>query len=93
MPTSLPIKNIFSWFLMMLFVTIGILNLIYIHPVPFFFYVGLAVLYIPPIDQFTKKYLHFAIPYYLKITVALLVLWATLAVGDLMEYFESYLNH
>ncbi len=92
MTQSIQIKDIFSWFLMILFITIGILNLIYIHPVPFVFYLVLSLFYCPPLGKLTRKYVGFSIPYIVKIIVAFVILWATLAVGDLMEYYESYLG-
>ena len=84
-------KNIFSWFLMLLFVLLGVLNLIYIHPIPGLFYLVLSLFYCPPLVYWLAHRVSFVVPYYFKVIVAFLILWATLAVGDLVEYFETKL--
>lgn len=83
--------KLISWAFGLLFLLIGILNLILIHPVPGIFYVVVSLFYLPPISMAIEKRLGFSIPVWLKIAFALLLLWATLAVGDLMEYLENYI--
>ncbi|MBT8236899.1 MAG: hypothetical protein KJO04_11945 [Bacteroidia bacterium] len=83
--------NIISWTFGLLFLVIGILNLFLIHPVPGIFYLAVSLFYLPPISKAIEKRLGFSIPVWLKIAFALLLLWATLAVGDLMEYLEDYI--
>lgn len=77
--------TIVSWLATLLFVTIGVLNLVLVHPVPGMFYLLLAVLYLPQVDVIMKKKLGFAIPFMAKMLLAVLVLWGTLAVTDLAE--------
>jgi predicted membrane protein len=91
MADSVEIKDVFSWFLMLVFVLIGILNIIYIHVVPGLFYLGLSLFYCPPLGKYARSKAGMAIPFYIKIIIAFLILWVTLAVGDLVEYFESVL--
>lgn len=89
MKTNSTSWNIIAWFLGILFLTIGILNLIYIHPVPAGIYMLLSLLYLPPITRYVKQKTGFRISPIILIILAFLVLWFTLGVGDLMEYFES----
>ena len=85
--------DLISWIFGVVFFVLGVLNVIFIHIVPGVFYLLLALLYIPSTNAFFKKKLGFSIPIAVKIIFGLVILWATLAVGDLMEMFESYLGH
>lgn len=69
----------------LVFVATGVLNLLLVHPVPGIFYLLLSLVYFPFIDTFLKTKLGFSIPFAIKIIVALVILWGTLAVGDLAE--------
>lgn len=81
------IKDLLNWFLMILFIIIGIMNLVLIHPVPGFFYVVVSLFYCPPIVAIAKHRLGFSIPYLIKLIAAFVILWGTLAVGDLAEMY------
>ena len=87
MNTSLTIKDLLSWFLMILFIIIGIMNLVLIHPVPGIIYLVVSLFYCPPIGTMAKQRLGLASPYFIKIIAAFVILWATLAVGDLAEMY------
>ena len=81
--------NIAAWILGLIFIALGILNIIFIHPVPGLIYLLISSLYLPPTSARVHKKLGFAIPVLIKIILAVLVLWFTLGVGDLMELFEA----
>ncbi len=85
-------SNIVSWIFVVLFFILGVLNLIFIHPVPGIFYLLLSLIYLPSTSAFLKKKFGFSIPFVVKIILGLVILWATLAVGDLMEMFESWMR-
>lgn len=68
-----------------IFVILGILNIVLVHPVPGIFYLILSVIYFPPTDKFSKSKFGLVIPLILKLIIALVILWGTLAVGDLAE--------
>jgi hypothetical protein len=74
-----------SWAFLAIFIVIGVLNLILVHPVPGVFYIVLCAIYMPQTNLFLRKKLGFAIPLVVKVILGLMVLWATLAVGDLAE--------
>jgi hypothetical protein len=71
--------------LVIIFLIIGILNLILVHPVPGVFYILLSLIYLPATDTYLKKKINLSIPPLPKIIIALVILWGTLAVGDLAE--------
>lgn len=81
------IKDILSWFLMILFIIIGVMNIIKVHPVPGIFYILISLFFYPPLDRITKLRFSFIIPYIIKIIIAFVILWVTLAVGDLAELY------
>jgi hypothetical protein len=73
------------WIFTVLFFIIGLLNLFLVHPVPGVFYILLSIVYFPKTDIYLKKKLGFTIPVLIKIIFGTVILWGTLAVGDLAE--------
>lgn len=92
MNKKINIGNIISWIFGIIFFVIGVLNAILVHPVPGTFYILLSFIYLPSTNTILKKKFGFSIPLAVKIILGLVILWGTLAVGDLMEMFESYLG-
>jgi hypothetical protein len=80
-------SNIISWIFGVAFFVIGVLNAFLVHPVPGVFYLLLSFVYFPPANVLFKKRFGFSIPLVVKIILGLVVLWGTLAVGDLAEMF------
>jgi len=80
--------NIICWFLGILFLVLAVLYLIYIHPIPAGIYLVLSLLYLPPIVRYVKQKTGFGISPIILGILAFFVLWYTLAVGELIEYFE-----
>ena len=77
--------HITSWIFFIIFFAIGILNAFLVHIVPGIFYIILSLLYIPATNAILKKKFGFKISLKVKVILALLILWPTLAVGDLAE--------
>ena len=82
-----------SWIICAIFFFIGVLNIILVDPVPGFIYVLISLIYLPPLSNYIKVKLRLAIPIILKVILAILVLWFTLGVSDLMQIFESKFLH
>lgn len=74
-----------TWIFGIVFIATGVLNFFLVHPVPGLFYLLLAVFYFPQANAILKKRLGFAIPIGVKIILGIVILWGTLAVGDLAE--------
>ena len=74
-----------NWILGTIFLLIGVLNIIYIDFLTGVFYILLSFLYVPPIEVLTEEKLGFALPNWLKAIIWILIMWGTLAVGDLAE--------
>ena len=87
------VGNIVSWIFVVLFFILGVLNLFLIHPTPGVIYLLLSLIYLPSTNAFLKKRFGVTIPLIVKIILGLFILWYTLAVGELMEMFESWLGH
>ena len=81
------VGNTGSWAFMGLLVLIGILNIIQVHPVPGLIYIAFSLIYLPYTNEFLKSRFGFTIPSWLKIVLGVLVMWATLGVGDLAEIY------
>ena len=91
MNNTLNTSSIFGWIFAMIFIVIGVLNLFIVHPVPGLFYIILSLIYLPPTYEFLRRKLGYSIPFVVKLILFIVIMWATLAVGDLMEMFESWL--
>ncbi|HER40615.1 MAG TPA: hypothetical protein ENO10_05290 [Salinimicrobium catena] len=76
-----------SWFFTLVFLTLGVMNLILVHPVPGIFYLLFSCIFLPPLTTFLKSRTGVSIPLWIKILLALIILWGTLAVGDLAEMY------
>jgi hypothetical protein len=83
--TSSAVSQILSWVFGIGFIVIGILNLVLVHPVPGTFYLLFSLMYFPAISTLLKRKLGFSIPPIVKIALGFVLLWGTLAVGDLAE--------
>ncbi len=80
-------SNIVSWTFCIVFIVIGLLNLFLVHPVPGAFYLLLSLFYFPQTNILFRKWFGFSIPLIAKIILGLVILWGTLAVGDLAEMY------
>ncbi|WP_224484753.1 hypothetical protein [Robertkochia aurantiaca] len=85
MKTGTGISKLTDHILFVLFVCLGILNWILIDPRPGIFYLVFSLLYMPPLTNMICNKLGVPFPFWLRFIFALLLLWATLAVGDLAE--------
>lgn len=78
---------ILDWLLMLVFATLGVLNWLQVHEVPGIFYLLVMLLYCPPLLAMVQKRLVWQPPYVFRMVFAFVLLWATLAVGDLAEIY------
>nr|WP_294907236.1 hypothetical protein [uncultured Lacibacter sp.] len=85
---KLSIQRIISWILGLLVLTIGILNLILIHPVPGIIGLLLSMLFFPPVNDLLKKKIGFAIPFAVRVILALSIFWFTLGISDLGDMID-----
>lgn len=77
--------KIINWILGLILLVIGILNIWLVDVGPGMLYIVFSFLYYPPLEVLTKEKLGFAFPNWLKAIIWLVIMWATLAVGDLAE--------
>ena len=84
---TLDFRTLVSWFLGFMIFSLGILNLILIHPVPGGILIFLALIYFPPVEGLFQKKLGFSIPFFLLVVLALVIFWFTLGVSDLGEMY------
>lgn len=78
---------IISFILGIIFVIVGVLNLFLVHPVPGIFYLIFSLIYFPQVNKVIKKKTGFEIPNKIKFPLGFIVLWGTLAVGDLADIY------
>lgn len=87
MKSNLNALNINCWMLGLFIFIIGIMNLLKVHPFPGVFYILYSFLFYPFTNTFLKKYFNFSIPFSLKLVLFILIMWPTLAVGELAEMY------
>lgn len=88
MQKKLSIQDITSWALGFLVLTIGVSNLILIHPVPGIIGILLSLLFFPPVNEVLKKTVGFTIPFAVKVVLALFIFWFTLGISDLGDLID-----
>jgi hypothetical protein len=81
------ISKLSGWLFSLLLVTLGVLNLLMIHPVPGLKYLFLALIFLPPINRVFGKHFGLYIPVALKIILGIMILWFTLEISDLAEIY------
>lgn len=81
------IKKIITWILGLFFIILGVMNAYLIYWGFGVFYLILGTLYLLPTYPFFRTQLGFKIHFGLRIGFALMIIWMTLAVGDLAELF------
>ena len=79
--------NIVSFVFGLLLLTIGIMNVFMVHPIPGIIYILVSLIFFPPTNNLLKKTLNFTIPFKLKLIIFILIMWFTLGVGDLAEIY------
>ena len=88
MQQKLSLQNIISWVFGLAVLTIGILNLVLIHPVPGIIGLLLSLLFFPPVNELLKKQFGFTIPFAVKVVLALFIFWFTLGISDLGDLID-----
>ncbi len=81
------ISDFVSWIFTLIFLVLGIMNLILVHPVPGIFYILFSGIFPPPLNSLLKNKTGLVISLWIKILLGLIILWGTLAVGDLAEMY------
>lgn len=79
-----------SWFVGLVVFTIGLLNLLLVHPVPGLFFLLLSLLYFPPADKISARLFGFPVPLAAKLVLALVIVWFTLGVSDLGDMLDDW---
>lgn len=85
---KLSIQNIISWIFGLAVFSIGMLNLVLIHPVPGIIGLLLSLLFFPPVNLLLKKNFGFTIPFAVKVVLALFIFWFTLGISDLGDLID-----
>lgn len=89
MQQKLTLSHVVSWILGLLVFTIGMLNLILIHPVPGIIGLALSFVFFPPVNDLLMKRFGFVIPFAVKIVLALFIFWFTLGISDLGDWIDG----
>lgn len=87
MRNSINTTAVICWFLGLIIFSLGLLNLILIHPVPGLLYLLLSLLFFPPVEDLFKRKVGFSIPFPALLVLALVIFWFTLGVSDLGEMY------
>ena len=80
--------NMAGWLFALLLVGIGIANLMLVHPVPAVGYGLVSLVYLPPANALLRDSFGVAIPGFVKIALAIVVVMFTLGVSDLGDMID-----
>ena len=89
MQLKITTASLVSWIFGIIVLTIGISNMILVHPVPGTVFILLSLLFFPPVNEALKKYFGFTIPLVFKIILGIIIIWFTLGVSDLGDMIDS----
>lgn len=81
--------SIGGWLFGLVVVTVGVLNMVLVHPVPGVAYLLISLVYLPPANAYLKRKLGFAIPLLVKIILAIVLFFFTLGVSDLGDMIDK----
>lgn len=74
-----------NWIFFSVMIILSVLNIILVHTVPGLIYTVFGLIFFPPFNNLLKHKLKFSIPFNIQIILFVLIMWATLGVGDLAE--------
>ena len=86
---NLKFSIILNWIAGLILLTIGLLNLFLIHPVPGIAFIIFSLIYFPPVTEMLKKNLNLIIPPIVKVFLFVFLVWFTLGVSDLGDLFDK----
>ena len=82
------INKIAGWIFGLIVLTIGMLNMFLVHPIPGAVFLLVSLIYFPPIDAALKNKYGVSIPKPLKITLGIILIWFTLGISDLGDMID-----
>ncbi|WP_266204716.1 hypothetical protein [Pontibacter kalidii] len=92
--TAVPSKPIIwamsGWVFGLVVITVGILNLLLVHPVPGVAYLLISLIYLPPANLYVRKKLGFSLPAVVKIILGIILIMFTLGVSDLGDMLDKW---
>jgi hypothetical protein len=83
------VLKIIGWLFGIIVLTIGVLNLFLVHPVPAVVYFFLSFVYFPPANAVLRKSFGFPIPLAVKIVLGIFIIMFTLGVSDLGDMIDK----
>lgn len=86
---NLKYSIILNWIAGLILLSIGLLNLFLIHPVPGIAFIIFSLIYFPPVTELLKRSLNLTIPPIVKVFLFVFLVWFTLGVSDLGDLFDK----
>ena len=81
-------STIISWILAVVVFVIGILYLVFVHPVPALVSIIVSLIILPPVNAALKNKVGFAVPFAVRLGLGLFLIWFTLGVSDLGDMID-----
>ncbi|WP_299702674.1 hypothetical protein [uncultured Pontibacter sp.] len=85
----LNVWSVSGWIFGTIVFTVGILNLLLVHPVPGIAYLMLSLIYFPLANTYLMKKTGFVIPVIIKVTLGIVLIMFTLGVSDLGDMIDK----
>jgi len=87
---ALKIGSLSSLLLFGFFLSLGIMNIWFKNIAIGAIYIALSVWYLPGTDAGLKQLFHISIPRGLKFVIALLAIWSSIVVGNLLSFLKYW---
>lgn len=81
-------KSIIAWLFAFLLVSVGLANLILVHPVPGLAYLAISLMYFPPAATWLQNKTGIRIPALVKILLGIVLIMFTFGVSDLGDMID-----
>lgn len=82
------VSPVIDWLFGPVVFAIGVLNCLWVHPVPGMIALLLSLVYFPPANALLRKWTGVTIPPAVKIILGVLIIWFTLGVSDLGDMID-----
>lgn len=85
--------NIISWLFGVAVLAAGVINMFWGNDPEFGVFISLlAFVYFPTVTAFVKKLIGFSVPLFLKVILAIFIIWATFGVGELFDKIDMMMR-
>lgn len=81
------LSAVVGWVFFAIVLSLGIFNILLVHPVPGIVYLLLSLIFLPPLNNLLGSRLRISVSPAIKIILGIVIVWFTLGISDLAELY------